>query len=128
MTRPDNRTNSIIVSAPSEQFEPQRKALIEQLDAPSGAATRRSFAPTRSEGARADDVVRILGETLQLDEAGATTGITIKLEELDRGPAVEVKAKIVADRRSNSLIVTATEESFPRHRVAHRPGSTRCPR
>ncbi|MHC4320002.1 MAG: secretin N-terminal domain-containing protein [Planctomycetota bacterium] len=107
---PDARTNSIIINAPRLQFE-QARALIERLDAPpdSDETIIRTYA---LEGARADEVVRILGETLQLDERGETTGITIRLEG-DEGPAVEVKAKIVADRRSNSVIVTATEESFP---------------
>ncbi|MHC4219644.1 MAG: secretin N-terminal domain-containing protein, partial [Planctomycetota bacterium] len=107
---PDARTNSIIVNAPKLQFE-QARALIERLDAPphSDETIIRTYA---LEAARAEEVVRILGETLQLDARGETKGITIRLEG-DEGPAVEVKAKVVADRRSNSVIVTATEESFP---------------
>ncbi|MHC5004042.1 MAG: secretin N-terminal domain-containing protein, partial [Planctomycetota bacterium] len=105
----DVRTNSIIISAPREQFA-QARALIERLDSP--AASDETIIRTYAlEGARADEVVRILGETLQLDARGQTDGITIKLAAEDE--AVEVRAKIVADRRSNSLIVTATEESFP---------------
>ncbi|MHC4903904.1 MAG: secretin N-terminal domain-containing protein, partial [Planctomycetota bacterium] len=97
---PDARTNSIIVNAPRLQFE-QARALIERLDSPPDADETiiRTYA---LEGARADEVVRILGETLQLDARGETQGITIRLEE-DEGPAVEVRAKIVADRRSNSV-------------------------
>ena len=45
-------------------------------------------------------------DTLQLDSRGETSGITIKLDE--DAEAVEVNARIVADRRSNSLVVTAT--------------------
>ncbi|MHC4416411.1 MAG: secretin N-terminal domain-containing protein [Planctomycetota bacterium] len=107
---PDVRTNSLIVNAPKREYA-QARALIDRLDAPS-ASDETIIRTYALEGARADEAVRILGDTLQLDERGETAGITIKLEESD-APAVEVKAKIVADRRSNSLVVTATEESFP---------------
>ncbi len=107
---PDARTNSLIINAPKLQFA-QVRALIERLDAPS-ASDETIIRTYALEGARAEDAVRILSDTLQLDARGETSGITIRLED-DRGPAVEVRAKIVADRRSNSIIVTATEESFP---------------
>ncbi|MCH8006763.1 MAG: hypothetical protein IH888_11125, partial [Planctomycetes bacterium] len=107
---PDVRTNSLIVNAPRLQFA-QTRALIEQLDTPS-ASDEMIIRTYSLQGARVQEAVRILSENLRLDERGETTGITIKLEESD-APAVEVKARIMADRRSNSLIVTATEESFP---------------
>ncbi len=106
----DVRTNSLIVNAPREEFA-QAKALIDRLDAPS-ASDETIIRTYALEGARAADVVRILTETLQLDARGETTGITIRLDDAE-SEAVEVKAKIVADRRSNRLIVTATENSFP---------------
>jgi type II secretion system protein D len=111
---PDVRTNSIIINAPAQQFE-QAKALIAQLDAPS-ASDETIIRTYALKGARADDAVRILTQTLQLDSRGQTPGkgITIKLDEAaPDSVAVEVKARIVADRRSNSIVVTATEPSFP---------------
>ncbi len=106
----DARTNSVIVNAPTAQFE-QVKALIERLDSPSESAVTiiRTYALAN---ARAEEAVRILGQTLQLDSQGKTSGITIKLDDGD-SPPVEVKARIVADTRSNSLVITATNESFP---------------
>jgi type II secretion system protein D len=106
---PDPRTNSLIVNAPRAQFA-QARALIERLDAPSASdeTVIRTYA---LKGARAEEVVRILGQTLQLDERGRTAGITIRPE--GAAEAVEVRARIVADPRSNSVIVTATEASLP---------------
>ncbi|MCA9296085.1 MAG: hypothetical protein KC983_06195, partial [Phycisphaerales bacterium] len=106
---PDNRTNSLIVNAPKQEFE-QAVALIDRLDRPkaSDETIIRTYA---LDGAQAREVVDILSQTLQLDTRGETSGITIKLDE--DSDAVEVKARIVADKRSNSLIVTATAESIP---------------
>lgn len=107
---PDIRTNSLIINSPSQQM-PQILALAERLDAPpaSDETIIRTYA---LEIARAEEARRMLSETLQLDEEGRTDGITIRLDDVD-APAVEVKARIVADRRSNTLIITATEQSFP---------------
>ncbi len=107
---PDVRTNSRIVNAPTAQFA-QAIALIERLDSPDAADETiiRTYALT---GARAEEAVRILSANLQLDDRGETRGIAIRLEGADAAP-VEVKAKVTADRRSNSVVVTATEESFP---------------
>jgi type II secretory pathway component GspD/PulD (secretin) len=106
---PDARTNSIVVNAPAAQLE-QVKALIARLDGPTDAAETiiRTYALT---SAKADDVARVLGQTLQLDARGRTSGISVKPDESSE--PVQVVARIAADRRSNSLIVTATVESFP---------------
>ncbi len=106
---PDVRTNSVLVSAPSAQFE-QVRALIERLDAPASAEETviRTFSLT---AARAEEAVRVLTQSLQLDQKGRTQGVAVRVDE--NGPAVQVNARIVADRRSNSLVVTATAESFP---------------
>ncbi|MBX3354181.1 MAG: hypothetical protein KF724_00605 [Phycisphaeraceae bacterium] len=106
----DARTNSIIVNAPEQLFE-QVKALITRLDTPTDAdeSVIRTFALT---GAKADEAVRILSQTLQLDAQGRPRGVTIRLDD-EAAPPVEVRARIVADRRSNSLVVTATPESIP---------------
>lgn len=109
---PDVRTNSLIINAPQQQLA-EAKALIDQLDTP--PATDETIIRTYAlEGARAEEARRLLAQTLQLDDRGRTApgGISIKLEEADL-PAIAVTARIVADRRSNSLIVTATEPSFP---------------
>lgn len=106
---PDARTNSILVNAPTSLY-PDIKGLVARLDAPDDTAESviRTFRLTT---ANADEAVRILKETLRLDENGRTDGISIEVEGSDL--PVEVRATIVADRRSNSLVVTATEESLP---------------
>jgi type II secretion system protein D len=106
---PDARTNSLVINAPSAQLE-QVKALVARLDGPTDAAE--TVIRTYSlKGAKADDIARILGQTLQLDAKGRTSGISLKPDESSE--PVEVVARIAADRRSNSLVVTATLESFP---------------
>lgn len=105
----DARTNSLIVNAPPIQLE-QVKALVERLDGP-GAASETVIRTYPLRVAKAEEVARIIGQTLQLDARGRTSGISLKLDE--DGPPVEVVARVAADRRSNSLIVTATLESFP---------------
>ncbi len=106
---PDARTNALVVNAPAAQLE-QVKALVARLDGPTDAAETviRTYALT---GAKAEDIARILGQTLQLDSRGRTNGISLKLDE--GSEPVEVVARVAADRRSNSLVVTATLESFP---------------
>ncbi len=105
---PDARTNSLVVNAPTAQIE-QVKALVSKLDGPTDA-TETVIRTYALKGSKADDVARILGQTLQLDAKGRTNGISLKPD--DNSPPVQVVARIAADRRSNSLIVTATVESF----------------
>ena len=106
---PDVRTNSIIASAPPLQLG-QIKSLIERLDAPASAEETviRTFV---LKNAKADEAVRILTGSLQLDAKGRTQGLAVRTEP--GRPAVQVSARILADTRSNSLIVTATPESYP---------------
>ena len=103
------QTRSLVLNAPAREME-KVKGLIIQLDtrAPEDETLIRTFA---LESARARNVVGILGETLQLDATGEARGVAIRLSP-DQ-PAVEVNARVVADDRSNSVIVTATEESLP---------------
>lgn len=106
---PDARTNSILVNAPAALL-PEIQGLIARLDAPDD--TDQSVIRTyRLMTADAAAAVTILQETLRLDDEGRTTGISITPKEGDE--PVEVRATIVADRRSNSLVVTATPESLP---------------
>lgn len=106
---PDARTNSILVNAPTA-LVPEIQGLVARLDAPDD--TDQSVIRTyRLTTADADAAVSILEETLRLDEDGRTTGISIT--PVDGEEPVEVRATIVADRRSNSLVVTATPESLP---------------
>ncbi len=106
---PDVRTNSILVSAPNATFE-QVRALIERLDAPASAEETiiRTF-PLKS--AKAEEAVRVLTQALQLDPKGRTQGVAVKIDE--SSPAVQVNARVVADKRSNAIIVTASAESLP---------------
>ncbi len=106
---PDVRTNALLVSAPGGQFE-QVRALVERLDAPSSADETliRTFA---LRNAKAEDAVRVLTQSLQLDATGRTQGVAVKVDP--SAAAVQVNARIVADRRSNALVVTGTVESFP---------------
>ncbi|MFM2164041.1 MAG: Pullulanase secretion envelope PulD, partial [Planctomycetota bacterium] len=106
---PDVRTNSIIVSAAPMQLE-QVKSLVDRLDGPASAEETiiRTFS---LKNAKAEEAVRILTGSLQLDAKGRTQGVAIRT---DPGrPPVQVSARVLADSRSNSLVVTATPESFP---------------
>jgi len=105
----DERTNSVIVNAPAA-ISAQVKSLVASLDLPpaSDETVLRTF---RLQTARAEEAVRLLTQSLQLDAAGRAQGTTIRLD--GGGEPVEVNARVVADRRSNSLIVTATPESIP---------------
>ncbi|MCH2152846.1 MAG: hypothetical protein MK089_05845, partial [Phycisphaerales bacterium] len=103
------QTRSLVLNAPAREME-KVKGLIVQLDtrAPEDETLIRTFA---LDSARARNVVGILADTLQLDATGEARGVAIRLEP-DQ-PAVEVNARVVADDRSNSVIVTANEESLP---------------
>ncbi|MFO0004386.1 MAG: secretin N-terminal domain-containing protein, partial [bacterium] len=96
----------MILNAPTS-LAAQVKGLIAGLDTPDSADETivRTFSLAE---AKADEVVRILTETLQLDRDGSVRGIALKLDE--NSPAVQVTARVVADRRSNSLVITATSE------------------
>ncbi|MBX3373668.1 MAG: hypothetical protein KF817_07525 [Phycisphaeraceae bacterium] len=106
---PDARTGSLIMSAPRRQLA-AALALVEQLDgrAAGDETIIRTYTLT---GAQATDAVRILTETLSLDPRGRTTGAIVRLD--DAAEPVEVRARITADRRSNSIVVAATSESLP---------------
>jgi type II secretion system protein D len=106
----DARTNSLIVNAPRLEYV-QVKALVEKLDGPPmrDETLIRTFVLAT---ANADEAMGILQRTLALDDEGRTTGARVKVEGSD-SEAVEVVARIVADDRSNSLVVAATPESFP---------------
>ncbi|MBL9149386.1 MAG: hypothetical protein JNM94_11895 [Phycisphaerae bacterium] len=105
----DARTNSLVVNAPPTQLE-QVKALIARLDGPN-AADETVIRTYSLKSAKADDVARLLAQTLQLDSKGRTQGIAVTVE--DGATPVQVVARIAADRRSNALVVTATSESLP---------------
>ena len=106
----DVRTNSLVVNAPKLEFA-QVKALVDKLDGPPMREETliRTFVLEKS---NADEAMSVLKQTLALDEQGRTTGATVKVEGAE-GDAVEVVARIVADPRSNTLVVAATQESFP---------------
>ncbi|MHC4809018.1 MAG: secretin N-terminal domain-containing protein [Planctomycetota bacterium] len=105
----DERSNAIIVTAPRAQVEAVA-SLVGRLDTrQAGDETIvRTFALAAADAQEAQE---ILSTALELDSRGRTEGTLVKLEA--DGDAVEVVARVVADRRSNSLVVTATPESFP---------------
>lgn len=106
----DVRTNSLIVNAPKLEFA-QVKTLVEKLDGPPMREETiiRTFVLELS---NAGEAMSVLKQTLALDDQGRTTGATVKVEGAE-GEAVEVVARIVADQRSNTLVVAATKESYP---------------
>ncbi|MBL0926119.1 MAG: hypothetical protein IBJ11_00510 [Phycisphaerales bacterium] len=112
---PDVRTNAVIVSAPKAAIA-QVQALLAQIDAPpAGVAVRlRSFG---LKAGRADDVARTLREALELTDtatgrARAMQGNVRKFIAGDGGQPVQVRAQVTADRRSNTLLVSADEPSM----------------
>ncbi|HMN96285.1 MAG TPA: secretin N-terminal domain-containing protein [Phycisphaerales bacterium] len=107
---PDVRTNSLVLSAPPGLFA-QVRGLVDQLD--SRPLDDVSIVRTYElSGARAEEVVRLLAQTLELDARGRTEGALVRLDDAGSEP-VRVRARVVADRRSNSIVVTATPESLP---------------
>ncbi|MCL4212062.1 MAG: hypothetical protein KJZ68_15525, partial [Phycisphaerales bacterium] len=106
----DVRTNSLILNAPQQALAAAEE-MVATLDSPPPSENMiiRIYALT---GAQAAEAVRLLADTLDLNAQGETQGVAVKLDELE-GESVVVQGKIIADRRSNSLIVRATPESFP---------------
>ncbi len=111
---PDSRTNAVIVSAPKETL-PQVTALIEQLDEfpESEAVAIRTFSLTT---ARADEVAETLRSALRLDETASGQArnmqSTVRRFVNDAGEPIEVRAEITAERRSNTVLVTADDASM----------------
>ena len=109
VVRLDEKHRVLIVAGNADQHAEIRE-LLDVLD--TWAVGDRSIVKTFPlEEARAADVVRVLRDSLGLRSDGSTSGTVITLEEGD--DPVEVRARIVADTRSNSLIVTASAESIP---------------
>lgn len=111
---PDVRTNSIIVSAPTELF-PQVEGLIAQLDTePAGEVVQlKTFS---LESARAREVAGTITETLGLTDSASRRnrerdGDAKRVLDADGNPIV-VRASVTADERSNTLLVTADEKSM----------------
>ena len=109
VVRLDEVHRVLIVSGNASQHA-EIKQLIDVLDtyAVGDRTVVKTFALT---DARADNVVNVLSSALGLDHSGSTSGTVIT--PVDGGDPVEVRARIVADTRSNSLIVTGSPESMP---------------
>ncbi|MCH2138189.1 MAG: hypothetical protein MK074_03970 [Phycisphaerales bacterium] len=105
-----DEAHRVLIVAGNAQQHAEITALLEVLDtyAVGDRNVIRTFALT---DARADNVVNVLAGALGLDQNGETSGTVITPE--DGGDPVEVRARIVADNRSNSLIVTGSPESMP---------------
>ena len=106
----DTRSNSVVISAPNDLYATALE-MIETIDSPP-PSERMTIRTYSLEGAQADEVVALLTNTLELDEDGEASGVAVNLEEIE-GDAVQIDARVTADRRSNSLVVRATPESFP---------------
>ncbi|MDG2422645.1 MAG: secretin N-terminal domain-containing protein [Phycisphaerales bacterium] len=104
----DNTRGALIVAALPNKHE-EIATLIDELEME--LAEDQSMIQTFAlKGARARDVVAILRETLQLDATGESRGVSVRIDT-DK-PAVEVRGRVVADDRSNSLVVTAPAASL----------------
>ena len=104
----DNSRGALIIAALPGKHE-EIAALIEELEVE--LAEDQSLIQTFAlEGAKARDVVAILRETLELDASGESRGVSVRVDK--DSPAVEVRGRVVADVRSNSLVVTAPADSL----------------
>ena len=105
----DPRTRSIALGG-TEAVLGQARELVTLLDQPEAAdeTVLRTF---RLDEGRADEAVRLLTSSLGLDAQGRTTGTAVLPEGADE--AVLVRARIVADQRTNAVVVNATAESMP---------------
>ena len=105
----DSRTNSLVISAPKALMG-EVQALVTQLDT-RDAGVETVIQRYELESADVTNAVEILRETLDLDRDGETTGTLVRLDP--DSEAVEVVARVTADPRSNSIVVSATPESIP---------------
>ena len=105
----DPRTRSIALGG-TEAVLGQARELVTLLDQPE-AAEQTVLRTFRLDEGRADEAVRLLTSSLGLDAQGRTTGTAVLPEGADE--AVLVRARIVADQRTNAVVVNATAESMP---------------
>ncbi|MEL7072631.1 MAG: secretin N-terminal domain-containing protein [Planctomycetota bacterium] len=105
----DPRTRSIALGG-TEAVLGQARELVALLDQPE-AAEQTVLRTFRLDEGRADEAVRLLTSSLGLDAQGRTTGTAVLPEGADE--AVLVRARIVADQRTNAVVVNATAESMP---------------
>ena len=105
----DPRTRSIAIGG-TEGVLSQVRELVAMLDQPE-AAEETILQTFRLDEGRAEEAVRLLTASLGLDAQGRTTGTAVLAEGSDQ--AVLVRARIVADRRTNAVVVNATQESMP---------------
>ncbi|MCH2135108.1 MAG: hypothetical protein MK101_00840 [Phycisphaerales bacterium] len=109
VVRLDEKHRVLIVAGNAAQHE-EIGELLDVLD--TWAVGDRSIVRTFPlDEARARDVVRVLNDSLGLRGDGSASNTVITLEE--GADPVEIRARIVADERSNSLVVTASAESIP---------------
>jgi type II secretion system protein D len=105
-----DEVHRVLIVAGNAAQHAEIKQLLDVLD--TYAVGDRTIVKTFSlTDARADNVVNVLTSALALDRSGSTSGTVIT--PADGGDPVEIRARIVADTRSNSLIVTGSPESMP---------------
>ncbi|MGP1345990.1 MAG: secretin N-terminal domain-containing protein [Phycisphaerales bacterium] len=108
----ESRTKSLVVAAPADVM-PDVLDLIGRLDTP-GQMDSVELKTFSLEGGRAEDVARTLRETLGLDERGNPRRGDggARFTDPESGESFAVRATIAADRRSNTVLVTADVRSM----------------
>jgi len=105
--RLDAARRLLVVSGTEEEHAKVKHLLAMLEQSGEGESIVRTFA---LENARSVEAVEVLRGTLDLDKRGKTSGMV--LQDPTGGDPVAVSARIVADARSNALIVTAPERSM----------------
>ncbi|MGB5685277.1 MAG: type II secretion system secretin GspD [Candidatus Electrothrix sp.] len=105
---PYERTNSLIVFAPTAEIKKLR-SLLEQLDteAPKGGGKIHVY---YLQHANAEELVKVL-TSLPTKEAGTTKSRNTKAEAA-KAPPLSTDLQITADPETNSLIITAPKEEY----------------
>ncbi len=99
---PDERVNKLVVMATPEELE-EIAALISQLDQPTQKSSG-NFKVYALENANAEDLAKVLTELVSVQKAPATEGAPKEF--------ISAGVKIVADKSTNSVLVTAAPEDF----------------
>lgn len=98
----DDRSNSVIVSAPIEQL-PMIIDVVKAFDRPT-ARERGGFRHIALRNAKAEDVAKVLTELVQRKSAGKRSAKS--------GSVVSGPLRVVADSATNSLLISADAEDF----------------
>ncbi|MFP5239636.1 MAG: type II secretion system secretin GspD [Acidobacteriota bacterium] len=103
---PDERTNSLLVLAEPDYLS-QVKTLVSKLDVPN-VKSQGNFRVYHLQHADAENLSKVLTDLLSKGGSAATTG-----EGGKPAPIVSDTVRFVADKSTNSLLITADQEDFP---------------